>query len=453
MNQYSDKVGCYIQIPNLGRGQLKYIGPVDGKPGQFAGVDLLANIGKNDGSFQGKRYFDAEYPQSGLFIQVARIAHLLESATDERSIKKKSYGNLVAADDNDTDILMTDSVSSRTQSVRRTSSTGTTVHSVNNGMVSEPYSPTPMRSFRIASRTHVSHDTDTTDAGMGVATTPEAIQSQRMPAANRDEEMMVREYELQLEKQQREILQYKKLLDDQRLVLEEIQPTIDEFERNERRLTSRVRELEEELRTQQEKSERQKQFFEAEHEQLLTVVEQLQVAIEENEKRVLARNGSNEELTKLRAEFDTAKLKWDKERAQLRMHNESLSQEYQSLNKELMALQQDKENMDTEKNMNTEQSMDIEENMDTQKNMDTQNTHTQEHMDTQSTHTQKNQETLTEKNTISESSHMTKSENVSLPVYTPAQRVDPAAGRDLWCYLCEKPGHRTADCPHEPGSF
>ncbi|KAL3234264.1 Nuclear fusion protein BIK1 [Nakaseomyces bracarensis] len=429
MNEYGDKVGCYIQIPNLGRGKLKYIGPVDGKPGTFAGVDLLANIGKNDGSFQGKRYFEAEYPQSGLFIQVARIAHLLEAATNERSVKKKSYGNLVTStttDMDDEDIMMLDSIS-RTQSARRTSSNGTTVVSretaASSGVLTEPYSPTPMRSFRIASRTQV--DQPSSVPLPGVATTPEAIQNQRLAEQTSGaggNEAMIREYELQLEKQQREILQYKKLLDDQRIVLEEIQPTIDEFERNERKLTAMVTNLEEELRTQREKSERQKQFYEAEHEQLLTVVNQLQIAIEENEKRVIARNNNNEnseptknvddsELTSLQAEFEKAKQKWDKERQQLKMHNETLSQEYQSLNKEILDLQQ---------------KLDAQSQSQEGTTKPTQESQSQESQDT-------NLPT-----------------NVSLPVYKPSQKVDPAAGRDLWCYLCEKPGHRTSDCPHEP---
>ncbi|CAI4869100.1 CKB_collapsed_G0005290.mRNA.1.CDS.1 [Saccharomyces cerevisiae] len=88
MDRYQRKIGCFIQIPNLGRGQLKYVGPVDTKAGMFAGVDLLANIGKNDGSFMGKKYFQTEYPQSGLFIQLQKVASLIEKASISQTSRR-----------------------------------------------------------------------------------------------------------------------------------------------------------------------------------------------------------------------------------------------------------------------------------------------------------------------------------------------------------------------------
>ncbi|KOH52601.1 BIK1p Microtubule-associated protein [Saccharomyces cerevisiae] len=94
MDRYQRKIGCFIQIPNLGRGQLKYVGPVDTKAGMFAGVDLLANIGKNDGSFMGKKYFQTEYPQSGLFIQLQKVASLIEKI-DIANLEKNDNGTAI----------------------------------------------------------------------------------------------------------------------------------------------------------------------------------------------------------------------------------------------------------------------------------------------------------------------------------------------------------------------
>ena len=150
MSAYSDKIGCYIQIPNLGRGQLKYVGPVESKPGVFAGVDLLANIGKNDGSFQGRRYFQAEYSQSGLFIQLQKIEHLLENATTES--RRESLGNTTFNLDkynaHEDDNLMSDGVH---MSENRVSSNGSTI--IRKPLEqNEVHSPTPIRSFRITSR-------------------------------------------------------------------------------------------------------------------------------------------------------------------------------------------------------------------------------------------------------------------------------------------------------------
>lgn len=83
--KYKQKIGCIIQIPNIGRGQLKFVGTVDNKPGYYAGVDLLAPIGKNNGTFNGRRYFNTEYPKSGLFIQLPKIAHLIDEAESIQS--------------------------------------------------------------------------------------------------------------------------------------------------------------------------------------------------------------------------------------------------------------------------------------------------------------------------------------------------------------------------------
>ena len=85
MEKYREKIGCLVHIPNVGRGRLKYVGPVEGKPGMYAGVDLLANIGKNDGSFEDKKYFDTEHPCSGLFIQLKKLESLIEMNQTQES--------------------------------------------------------------------------------------------------------------------------------------------------------------------------------------------------------------------------------------------------------------------------------------------------------------------------------------------------------------------------------
>ena len=51
------EIGDNVRLESLGfEGVLRYLGPIDGKPGQFAGVELLegfAGRGKNDGSAGG----------------------------------------------------------------------------------------------------------------------------------------------------------------------------------------------------------------------------------------------------------------------------------------------------------------------------------------------------------------------------------------------------------------
>ncbi|KAJ1730598.1 hypothetical protein LPJ61_002928 [Coemansia biformis] len=55
------------------RGTLRYLGPIDGKPGVWAGVELdEAGTGKNDGSVAGKAYFSCP-PASGIFVAPSKI--------------------------------------------------------------------------------------------------------------------------------------------------------------------------------------------------------------------------------------------------------------------------------------------------------------------------------------------------------------------------------------------
>ncbi|POY70946.1 hypothetical protein BMF94_6034 [Rhodotorula taiwanensis] len=56
-------------------GTLRFVGPVDGKSGEWAGVQLddhFAGRGKNDGSVQGQQYFACP-PQCGLFLPLAKV--------------------------------------------------------------------------------------------------------------------------------------------------------------------------------------------------------------------------------------------------------------------------------------------------------------------------------------------------------------------------------------------
>ncbi|EFI28199.1 CAP-Gly domain-containing protein [Coprinopsis cinerea okayama7 len=71
------EVGDNVRIESLGfEGVLRYLGEIDGKPGQWAGVELgggFAGKGKNDGSVSGKRYFECP-PSCGVFVAIAKLS-------------------------------------------------------------------------------------------------------------------------------------------------------------------------------------------------------------------------------------------------------------------------------------------------------------------------------------------------------------------------------------------
>ena len=68
-------MGDKVEVPGGMHGTVKFIGPVDGKKGVFAGVQLApeyAPRGKNSGEVDGKSYFKTSKPGSGIFLPVEK---------------------------------------------------------------------------------------------------------------------------------------------------------------------------------------------------------------------------------------------------------------------------------------------------------------------------------------------------------------------------------------------
>lgn len=401
MENYEKKIGSFIQIPNVGRGQLKYVGAVEGKPGIFVGVDLLANIGKNDGTFRGKRYFDTEYTQSGLFIQLQKVASLIDLATGSAS-RRETFGDAHGGS-------------------RRSAS------------LTDPRSPTPIRANSRQSSAVFSDTMDIDHEDRRVLSAPG------------------RDLELKIQQQNQELSQYKKVLSEQRIVLEEIQPAIDDYEEKLQQMEAQVSSLEAQLSKERETQRKQKQYFETEHEQLLSVVEELHTEIRENEKRMLnaAQPSQPSDLSELTAENEalrneledlkaqqaasavTAK-KWEKEREQLKLQIDSLSSEYQYVNKELRdAHEKLKESQESQSDLSEIEQLKLQ--------LEAANAKIQELEQGSPRPTTP---------ALTTGSDPIERESESLPLYIP-KKADRAAGRPKWCALCERDGHNSVDCPYE----
>lgn len=434
MDRYQRKIGCIIQIPNLGRGQLKYVGPVDTKAGMFAGVDLLANIGKNDGSFMGRKYFDTEYPQSGLFIQLQKVASLIEKASISQTSRRTTMEPLSIP---------------KNRSITRLTNQFSPMD--------DPKSPTPMRSFRITSRNSGNRQQTTMDQeapdhrqqepvhdnGEDRMEIDSIVSSGRKALRNNSNDwkasnshlndhnsnevsIELREAQLTIEKLQRKQLHYKRLLDDQRMVLEEVQPTFDRYEATIQDREREIDELKQQLELEHRQQAKQKQFFDAENEQLLAVVSQLHEEIKENEERNFSHTQPPtdssediellkrqvEQLRSIEDQFELHKTKWAKEREQLKMHNDSLSKEYQNLSKELFST---KPHPDSSSDEVAALAKSLEEANERIKQLEQDQTHPAVE---------------------------------SLPIFDPPAPVDSTAGRQQWCEHCDTMGHMTAECPH-----
>ncbi|KAH3686989.1 hypothetical protein WICPIJ_002014 [Wickerhamomyces pijperi] len=84
--------GVVLILRNIGRAKVQYIGPVDGKPGQFVGLELQGDslkYGKNNGQVNGKSYFTLEngVENSGLFMPLDKLLGVIKS-TESPQLQK-----------------------------------------------------------------------------------------------------------------------------------------------------------------------------------------------------------------------------------------------------------------------------------------------------------------------------------------------------------------------------
>jgi len=74
--QATSPTGMIGRAVDAGRGTqgvVRFLGRVDFAHGEWAGLELDRPVGKNDGSVQGQRYFDAA-PNCGLFVRASALS-------------------------------------------------------------------------------------------------------------------------------------------------------------------------------------------------------------------------------------------------------------------------------------------------------------------------------------------------------------------------------------------
>ncbi|AET37310.1 Bik1p Ecym_1052 [Eremothecium cymbalariae DBVPG len=484
--KYQGKIGTFLQIPNVGKGQLKYIGLVEGKQGLFVGVDLLANIGKNDGTYRGKRYFETEYPQSGLFIQLQKVSWLLEQNSDMIASSTATAVGNTSVQNNQLSIMG----STSTLGSGATPSTAAKGRNRTNSVIYR--SPTPRRvTSRAASmmsrKTQASEQSDFFSDSMEVedngnsdvdeldedddgdvvdvanAETVSNNDKNSIFLTPKDFKRRSVSYESRIKQQREEIMHYKRLLDDQRIVLEEIQPAIDDYEDKLQYLEAEKNRLQAILQAERENQNRQKQYFEAEHEQLLSVVDELHKEIKENEERMIRQRRrqtvileddtqvaeleslkyENDDLKKqLQAlkrkqdELEKLRFKWDTEREKLTTHNNSLNQEFDAISRELV---------DTQRRLD-----DVIQSQSMKSNTDVASYQSEIEMLRRELEEARSLIGIKSPGMSSrglvDANDQPKIPGESLPLYDARKNKDAAAGRLLWCALCEKDGHSAFEC-------
>ncbi|KAJ9474033.1 Protein NIP100 [Pseudozyma hubeiensis] len=73
-----------VRVSNLGHGEVLFVGQTSFAPGVWVGIELDEQNGKNNGSVQGKRYFECE-DGYGVFVRSSQV-HVLSPEEEMRSI-------------------------------------------------------------------------------------------------------------------------------------------------------------------------------------------------------------------------------------------------------------------------------------------------------------------------------------------------------------------------------
>lgn len=73
-------VGQTILLSDGRSGVVRYVGQAHFAPGEWVGVELEDDSGKNDGAVQGERYFDCD-PGKGMFVRPATVTIQQEAST------------------------------------------------------------------------------------------------------------------------------------------------------------------------------------------------------------------------------------------------------------------------------------------------------------------------------------------------------------------------------------
>lgn len=448
--RYKTRIGVFLQIPNVGRGQLKFVGVVENKPGYYAGIDLLANVGKNNGSFNGIKYFDCEYPSSGLFIQLEKIRNIIEQTFNNDKTTLTNNANVVNNDinkvENCTINMLNSSSLAQFDTPNRNNSFFDSINNdnirINNGSgnTSSPVSRkkedlTPILDKSVASANIKSTEIYNLSVANGSNTSVLDFSD-------------IKECQSRIIEQNCRLQKYEKLLNEQSHVLEEIQPIVDEY-------IEKVHILELTIKNNRKEYEKTLRSYEHENKQLTDVVSELHDELKNNEQRLKTistntsaitpnNNDTKEvninalqqelnELKKYKEAMKTSEQKWDNEKEQLKIHIELLNKKYHLLHKELL-------NIDTFNN-NDQGKNDDQSKLDTMKFLS----------EIESLRMQLNKE-KTEKLQLQTELDKHQSYNQelrSMPVFAPITKVDVSAGRKLWCVLCERAGHESLDCPYQ----
>ena len=83
MTEVNPRVGQIVETQDGRQGIVRYSGPIKVASGQWLGLELSDDTGKNDGSVQGERYFQCP-PRHGIFVRKEAIVGVVKPAASSQ---------------------------------------------------------------------------------------------------------------------------------------------------------------------------------------------------------------------------------------------------------------------------------------------------------------------------------------------------------------------------------
>ena len=88
-------VGQIVELNDGRKAAIRFLGPTAFAPGEWIGVELEEESGKNDGSVKGDRYFDCD-ANYGMFLRAAGVSRILEHPRTQARSTSRSVSNAPA---------------------------------------------------------------------------------------------------------------------------------------------------------------------------------------------------------------------------------------------------------------------------------------------------------------------------------------------------------------------
>jgi hypothetical protein len=480
-------VGDNVTLPDGQGGILRYVGKIQGKPGEYAGVELTgedAVHGRHSGSYNGMNYFTTTRPNSGVFITYSKLIASTSAANQNRPPATASVSRRQSARHS----LQPPSTPMASQ---KATATGSPRGSLARPSVRGQALTTPRRSTAGLFKGTSPKPDD--------ATTPsrrprQSGLHQAMNHHNQDNEVATLTREL---KEAREDLAEKdSQLEQQGQLLRDLEQSLEEFQTlaNQRQEESNTNEEIEKLMRSLEDRDRKltnlRAEFEEKRQEFRITIDGLQVEMQEtsemyeSEIRALKANmGDAEEVNQRIVELEqmvtsldnglkNSQVSEQNARAQL---GKLADIENKLLDKE-SELQDTRNSLEYFKSTNEELLKEVEhyKSLANSKKQDPASDQTLKSTDDSGEITRlqgeiENLESMLESKIFREQELEKQVESLKLrssssstatfegpttpennnKVTSPPAKVDPAAGRKLWCGLCEREGHESLDCPYD----